>query len=41
MAQVGVAEIIIPARSGQAFKIKKGQILRIIEIEGKQAAASR
>ena len=33
-----MAEFIIPACSGKAFEVKKGQILRITEIEGKQVA---
>ncbi len=33
-----VTEFIIPARSGKAFEVKQGQVLRIIEIEGKQVA---
>ena len=38
MVEEAISEFIIPARSGKAFEIKKGQVLRIIEIEGKQVA---
>ncbi len=38
MVEESISEFIIPARSGRAFEIKKGQILRIIETEGKQVA---
>ncbi len=31
-----VRELIVPARHGAAFEIKKGQILRVIEVEGPQ-----
>jgi hypothetical protein len=33
-----VSEFVIPARSGKAFEVRKGQILRITETEGKQVA---
>lgn len=33
-----VSDFVIPARSGKAFEVKKGQIMRITETEGKQVA---
>lgn len=33
-----IAEFTVPARHGKAFGVRKGQVLSIIEIEGKQMA---
>jgi uncharacterized protein YcgI (DUF1989 family) len=39
MARRVVDEFIIPKCTGKAFTVKKGQVLRIIEYEGKQVAS--
>lgn len=38
MQETVIAEFTVPARHGKAFVVTKGQILNIIEIEGKQMA---
>jgi uncharacterized protein YcgI (DUF1989 family) len=31
-----VADVVVPARSGKAFMVKKGQFIRVIEVDGGQ-----
>lgn len=38
MKETVVSEFTVPARHGKAFVVRKGQVLSIIEIEGKQMA---
>lgn len=38
MAEKVVSDFVIPARTGKAFEVRKGQIMRVTEIEGKQVA---
>ena len=38
MREKSIADVIIPARAGKAFEVRKGQIMRITEVEGKQVA---
>lgn len=38
MNETVVSEFTVPARHGKAFVVRKGQVLSIIEIEGKQMA---
>jgi hypothetical protein len=33
-----ISDFIVPKSSGKAFKVNKGQLLRVIECEGKQVA---
>ena len=34
-----ISDFIVPKRTGKAFKVNKGQLLRVIECEGKQVAS--